>query len=199
VGDRIVSAPKGAVFVQALLPLILPILYPLPDLPEPLRVARVFYPKMAEFLPRALTKQILILRRVDPWLYVDKTQLELVEQSGGVPIFLPVFADREASQRRYNAFKVEQHFGYALHKVSDKSRHWYARLTTLGSLKNFDIGGTETTKLMLRLTAEMSDPPPVRLPKGCVNDLISEVVRRKREWLRYIDRDTLSNIPRLFV
>lgn len=198
-GDRILSAPKGAVFVHALLPVILPRLYPFPRSPEIIRIVRVLYPRMIEFLPQDLATIVLRLRKRNPWNFLSKQQMSVISAGGGRPVFLPVLADRSATARRYKMFKVEQHFGYAVQRVSGAAEQWYDRLSTVGDIKTYELCNCRNAHVVMRLTAPVSDPPFIKLPAVCVDELIQDIADRSDEWLPFVHKTTLSNIKELFV
>jgi len=197
-GGRIVVAPRNAVFIQALLPIILPVLYPLPRRPEIVRIARVLYSSMLQFLPEALACDLLSMRG-ESWKYLDKRQLALIEHSGGQPIFIPTMADSKVSAKLYKRFKVDRDFGYAVFRASEMAEPWYRRLTTIGSLHHLEVVDDSKIPLVFKLTAPLSDPVPSRLPRESVQDLLVDVVKKRELWLPTVTRRLLTNIRRLYV
>lgn len=198
-GRKIIRAPAGGVFIEALLPLIIKRLYPLPRGCEVFRVARVLYRKLHTILPPRLKNTFDQLYRRRSWRHLDNGQLRLIETSGGTPIFIPIHAQPEIARRRYEECGLSRELGYALRKASASTEHWHDRLSTIGSTRGLHVDASDLYSLLFRLTAPLDDPEVIDLPNGAYAELIDSVLARQDEWLPEIKRETLLNISSLYV
>ena len=185
INERIYVAPPGWVFIHALLPYILPILFSVPDFSF-FRIARILYDRVLDFLPPELKAKMLSYQSKSEALYLI-SRVD-VEHCGGRYVFFPVTVDRKCALRRYRSTKIDPHFVQAV-STCPSGTSWFKKVATVCDLRGFDLSDESTTKAFVNLTAPVRAEKLNAIPETAVDEIIDKVYERHREWVPAIFND----------
>jgi len=175
--ERIVTAPKRTIFLHALLPLLLPKIFPIPDSLN-FRIARVAYPSMFEYLPYQLVNQLNLYSYRDPKRFLPKHEDE--EVCGGRIVFLPVILNKRMVVEQFSKTKTDPHLVLASARLPKLSA-WYDKITTISDIRQFETD-CPGLSILLRLTAPTHRQKIPKLSDADIDELLRFLVEKRDLW-----------------